>query len=178
MTRSELIDRLKAYRDVCTRIDLMNLRLRKQEDSFAVLSDEGIEGAQLASKPITDMPVYHGMPGSTVERVAAMREKAGEAVMVDIRKDAEELAVLKREKETIEILMRSARERESFIIKLHLINGLYWRDVARRYAMHYVDELTEPALKQIMNRGLDRMLKHAETIGDVHLTESAMPGME
>ena len=64
------------------------------------------------------------------------------------------------------------------IIKLHLINGLYWRDVARRYAMHYVDELTEPALKQIMNRGLDRMLKHAETIGDVHNTESAVPGME
>ena len=171
MTRTELIDRLRAYRDVCTRIDLIALRLRKQEDSFAVLSDDGIEGAQLASKPITGMPVYHGTPGSVVERVAAVREKADEAVMADIRKDAEELETLRREKETIEILLRSARERESFVIRLHLINGLFWRDVARRYAKNYVDELTEPALKYIMNQGLDRMLKHAETVyGERHET--------
>ena len=97
MTRTELIDRLRAYRDVCTRIDLIALRLRKQEDSFAILSDDGIEGAQLASKPITAMPVYHGTPGSVVERVAAVREKAGAAVMADIRKDAEEVETLRRE---------------------------------------------------------------------------------
>ena len=158
------MDRLKAYRDVCTRIEIINHRLRKQEESYAILSDDGIEGAQLASKPITDMPIYHGMPGSTVERVAAMREKASEAVMADIQKDAEELAALKLEKERIEILLRSVKERERFIIKLHLINGLFWRDVARRYAMNYADDLTEPALKYIMTQGLDRMLKYAEAI--------------
>ena len=164
MTRIQLIEKLRTYLDVCTRIEVLSLRLREKEDSFTVLSDEGIEGAQLAAKPITNMPIVHGMPSSTVERVAALRERAIECRMADIKRDTEELAALMEEKEKLDILQHSLGDRERFIIKMHLINRLNWRDTGHRYAMTYVDELTENALKYIMTQALDRMLQYAAEV--------------
>ena len=164
MTRIQLIEKLRTYLDVCTRIDVLTLRLRKKEDSFAVLSDEGIEGAQLLAKPITDMPIHHGMTGSTVERVAALREKAQKCRMADLKRDAAELAALLEDKEKLDILQRSLGDRERFVIRMHLINRLSWRDTGHRYAMTYVDELTVNALKYIMTQALDRMLHYAAEV--------------
>lgn len=164
MTRFELIERLQNYRDTVTKADMLRFRLRKMEDSYSVLTDDGIAGAQLASKPITDMPIYHGMPGSTVERVAALRERATESQMAEIQRCFAELELLVKEKEMLDILIKSLNERERFIIQTHLINGLNWRDTAHRYAISFVDELTENALKYVQTQALDKMLTYTEDI--------------
>lgn len=164
MTKARLIKHLFDYRATCARIEMLTLRVKKGERWLERHTrDEFIEGAQLAGRTITDMPIAHGGVSSPTEKVAIrlMDEDLASFNVVDFERDTQELETLKGEKQLMDILIGSLQDRERFVITTHLIDGLRWRETGKRYAAEYGVEMTEGALQYIMRQGLDRMLNVA-----------------
>lgn len=162
MTKAKLMASLYDYRALCTRIDVLAYRVQRAESSFALCGAAGIAGAQLASKPVSDMPISHGGVQSPVERTALMLERVDGARREELMRDVRELEEMMEYKRRLDILLGGLLERERFVIMAHLVSGLKWRETGARYAQIYGDELTEGALKYIMRQGLERMVRAGE----------------
>ena len=158
-TRVKLSAFLRRYRDMQTSINILQYRLRQQEGNYSILTDDGIAGEQLAGKPITDMPIAHGVtPGSTIERIVLLREKAKEAHLDAIVEDAKKLESLLRQKEETDIALKGLTERERYVLVGHLMNGITWERLTEQFIATFSMEITYHALRYTQDCALDKMV--------------------
>lgn len=160
MTKAKLIVMMVEYRSMCARIDVLTQRIVQAERWMDMHDAAYIEAMQLSRPQITDMPVAHGGNQSPTERTAItiMDDRIDGSEARGYEQDVRELNELRARKRHVDALLSALYDRERFVVTMHLIGGLKWRETGRRFAAEYGEELTEGALQAIMKKGLGRML--------------------
>lgn len=158
MTRTELIDGLCGYRELCTRIEMLEYRIEKAERQYSIAGPDAIAGAQLKMRPLTGMPTGMGGISSPTERTALdVMSFSDEGKKLEVETELRELEKLLDKKRQLDIMLGCLREKERFVIMAHLVDGLRWKETERRFEAEYGIGLTERGLKYIMGNGIERM---------------------
>ena len=158
MTRTELIDGLCGYRELCTRIEMLEYRIEKAERQYSIAGPDAIAGAQLKMRPLTGMPTGMGGISSPTERTALdVMSFSDEGKKLEVETELRELEKLLDKKRQLDIMLGCLREKERFVIRYHLINSIGWRETGVQFALEYGERMTERALRYIMDIGLKRM---------------------
>ena len=155
MQKEELIRELKGYRQCCARIEYLQKKLERTEKDHAILSDEGIAGAQIRGRSLSGMPTAQGGdPESLVERVVLQREGAFGRCMAEIRELAQEISRLQERRDLVDLLLDSLTPREKAVIRKHYIEGMKWKEILD------LDEdfLTDSGLRTFAAKALEKML--------------------
>lgn len=161
MTREQVESRLKNYRIGKARIAhleamIEQYKLRVPRELEEAHNEEAVRAVR-----------YTGMPHGTdiqspVEDEAEKRLNGEPPQIVKIllrdihgmERERDELALSIR---CVDAWMSGLRERERFVVEMHLMEGECWKDVQRAFGERYGYELTREGLKRMKERALERI---------------------
>ena len=167
MTRERVDEMLKAYRFELGRCGHLAAEIQIKQRQLDAERRDFVE-TLAAPKPqqITDMPRGTTMSNPT-ERIGGMladgyRSPEYRAIEGQIAEMEAELNQRSDVVMHVQAWLSGLPQREKLIIECQVIDGVYWRDVAKRYRQTFEEDVSKDTLKRLRDRAMDMIYKMAE----------------
>ena len=157
MTREQMEQELRAYRENAARLSVLQARAIEIEHTLMELR---ADNSGIGAQNIDGMP--HGTsPGSITERMALLAV-AGESPEVrDLQRELDtvqtEAHALGRRTGAVERWLNGLNERERWVVEMFYFEGLFWSIVRRRYEDRYRVTLSDRWARQMKHEALAKM---------------------